>query len=527
MDAGKSRNGREIELKLQVRSQDLPLLRDSPLLSRPGAGTTAPRTLESVYFDTADLRLRRENMTLRVRKQGRHYVQTVKSAGHSHGGALNRGEWEAPLADAAPDVAAITAEMNGQLGRLRASELKPVFASHIKRTIRHLGSVAETGGAAIEVAFDEGEIRTPDGATLPVSEVELELKSGDPAALYDLALALSEIAPLRIESRSKSDRGYALVDETARGPVHAAPIELTPEMTVEDALGTIIRQCLDHLANNETLVLQEQDAIALHQMRVALRRMRSALSVFRSLLPPAQYDLFVGEIKWLAGVLGAAREWDVFVAELVSPVRGHFAQDASLAALESAAREQRGLAYARAREVIASARYTALLLKIGGWLDGKGWRQQPVSERSAVLLSPVVTLADRLLAERRKRALKRGAHFARQTAAHRHELRVALKKLRYATEFFRSLYDRKSVQRYLRHLTELQSALGHLNDVASATDLVTRLKGNGEAAIAGEWGDAAGKVIGWHARDLCEFEPRLRKDWKEFARTPAFWAPPE
>src|SRR5260370_18033 len=117
-------------------------------------------------------------------------------------------------------------------------------------------------------------------------------------------------------------------------------------------------------------------------------------------------------------------------------------------------------------------------------------RQQPVSERSAVRLSAVVALADRLLAERRKRTLKRGAHFARQSAERRHDLRVALKKLRYATEFFRSLYDRKSVQRYLRHLTELQAALGHLNDVASATDLVTRLKGNGGAAIASEWGDA-------------------------------------
>jgi triphosphatase len=526
MGPEKSRNGTEIELKLQARSQDLPLLRDSPLFSRPAVGAGGPRNLESVYFDTADLRLRRKNLTLRVRKQGRHYVQTVKSGGHSRGGAMHRGEWEAAVANAAPDVTAITAAMNGELGRLRTSELKPVFASHVKRTIRHLGNPGVSGEAMIEVAFDEGEIRTPDGAAMPVSEVELELKSGDPAALYDLALALNEIAPLRIENRSKSERGYALVDDAARAPVYAAPIELTPDMTVEDALGTIVRQCLDHLANNEALVLQAQDSGALHQMRVALRRMRSALSVFRSLLPQAQYQFFVGEIKWLAGVLGAAREWDVFLAELVGPVRGHFAQDMSLAALDNAARERRALAYAAATEAIASARYTTLLLKLGGWLDGKGWRQQPVSERSAMLLGPVGTLADRLLADRRKRALKRGAHFARQTATDRHDLRVALKKLRYATEFFRSLYDRKSVQRYLRHLTELQSALGHLNDVASATELVTRLKGNEGAAIASEWGDAAGKVIGWHARDLCEFEPRLRKDWKEFARTPAFWTTP-
>ena len=525
MDAVRPRPEVEIELKLQVRSEDLPRLRDSSLFSVPGAGAGVTRTLESVYFDTADLRLRGQNMTLRVRKQGRHYVQTVKSGGSSHGGALRRDEWECPLTSAVPDVAAIVAGANGHLGRLRPSELRPVFASHIKRTIRRLGTAADGGAPAIEIAFDEGEIRTPDGAAMAVSELELELKRGDPRALYDLALALSEIAPIRIESRSKAERGYALVDEAAQAAVHAAPIELTPDMTVERALGTIIRQCLDHLADNEALVLQAHDAGALHQMRVALRRMRSALSVFRSLLPPDQYGFFVGEIKWLAGILGAAREWDVFLGELVSPVRRCFEQDASLAALERAARERRESSYASASEAIASSRYTNLLLKIGAWLESKEWRQQPISERSARLLGPVVALADHLLAARRKRALKRGAHFGRQSAVHRHELRIALKKLRYATEFFRSLYDRRSVQRYLRRLTELQAALGHLNDVASATDLVTQLKGDRHAGMASEWGDAAGKIIGWHARDLRELEPRLRKDWKAFARAPAFWSP--
>src|SRR5437763_8001595 len=207
MDVGKSRSGMEIELKLQVRSEDVARLRDSPLLSPSAAESGASRKLESVYYDTADLRLRRKNLTLRVRRQGRRYVQTMKSGSKYQGGALHRDEWEAALTGATPDLAAVSAAANGQLGRLRASELRPVFASHIKRTIRRFGQPAGNGGPAIEVSFDEGEIRTPDGAAMPVSEVELELKSGDPAALYDLALALSEIAPLRIESRSKSERG--------------------------------------------------------------------------------------------------------------------------------------------------------------------------------------------------------------------------------------------------------------------------------------------------------------------------------
>src|ERR1700681_3428131 len=96
MDVEKPRQGMEIELKLQVRSEDLSRLRDSPLLSSRAAGPGVTRTLESVYFDTADLRLRRRNTTLRVRKQGRHYVQTVKTGVQHRGGALHRGEWESP-----------------------------------------------------------------------------------------------------------------------------------------------------------------------------------------------------------------------------------------------------------------------------------------------------------------------------------------------------------------------------------------------------------------------------------------------
>src|SRR5260221_6972841 len=132
MDAEKPGPATEIELKLQVRSEDLPRLRDSALLSAPGTGAGVTRTLDSVYFDTADWRLRRKNTTLRVRKQGRHYVQTIKSAGHHRGGALHRDEWESPLASAVPDVAAISAEAaNGHLGRSRTSRPRPLFASHI------------------------------------------------------------------------------------------------------------------------------------------------------------------------------------------------------------------------------------------------------------------------------------------------------------------------------------------------------------------------------------------------------------
>jgi inorganic triphosphatase YgiF len=508
----------ELELKLQVRSEDLPRLRRAPLF---GAGRGVTRTVDSVYFDTVDLQLFHWNTTLRVCKQGRHYVQTVKTAAAHIGGAARRGEWESALSSNEPDIAAIAEGTgNDQIGRLAQGQMRPVFASHIRRTIRRVGDVGNASHAVIEVAFDEGEIRTPAGAALPVSGAEL--KGADPRALYDLALALSEIAPLRIEYRSMPERGYALVD-ASRAPTTAPPTKLAPDMTVEGALDAIVRQCLHDLAANEDIILHVEDAAALHQMRVALRRLRSALSLFRRMLPAAQYGFFIGEIKWLAGALSAAREWDVFVGELVGPVRSYFPQDASLLVLERAAGARRVLAYETARAAIASPRYTILLLKIGAWLEGRDWRQQPISEHSALLFEPVLELADRLLAQRRKRVLKRGAHFADQAPARRHELRIALKKLRYATEFFRSLYDKKSVRRYLRQLTGLQSALGHINDFAAANRLFAELNGDGGEPAAAGWDEAVGKVIGWHARTLSECEPRICADWKEFAKVAPFW----
>src|SRR5258708_19877042 len=120
MNAEKPGPATEIELKLQVRSEELPRLRDSALLSAPGTGAGVTRTLDSVYFDTTDWRLRRKNTTLRVRKQGRHYVQTIKSAGHHRGGALHRDEWESPLASAVPHApSTIPQPPNGPLPRFR------------------------------------------------------------------------------------------------------------------------------------------------------------------------------------------------------------------------------------------------------------------------------------------------------------------------------------------------------------------------------------------------------------------------
>jgi inorganic triphosphatase YgiF len=91
---------------------------------------------------------------------------------------------------------------------IHKEDLRPVFTTTVTRKTIELNPTPIT---EFEVAIDQGEIRSADGgAAEPISEIELELKRGDPAALYDLAFQLLKIAEVRLDTRSKAERGYRL-----------------------------------------------------------------------------------------------------------------------------------------------------------------------------------------------------------------------------------------------------------------------------------------------------------------------------
>lgn len=518
---------RETELKLIVRPEDLAKLRQAPALAARSKGRAVTRTLASTYYDTPDMDLSARLVTLRVRKQGEHFIQTLKAG--SAAGGITRPEWEWPVAGPDPDLTVIVEpEALAQLGTVSADMLKPVFASHVRRTIR----IVNGGDTAIEVAFDQGEIRTPEGGAVPLSEVELELKQGSPAALFDLALDLAKVAPVRVEMRTKAARGYALAAGRIDGWSKADKLDLSPAATVEGTLCQIVRSCLFHFTANEACSLKGEDPEGVHQMRVALRRLRSALSLFRPFVPPEQHAWLVGEVKWLAGALGQARDWDVFSEELLDPVRQAFPDNghtgtlpADLEALAAAARARRERAYEGVRAAIGSERYTQFQLRLGAWLEAKGWRAQPVNEQSVRLFQPVTTLADQLLEKRHRKARKAGRGFESLPPEARHQLRIALKKLRYAAEFFRALYEDKTARRYLQLLAGFQDSLGHLNDVATASRLLGSLGEDGPPLKAAE-ARASGIVIGWHARGVAEGEASLVRSWDRFAEAKPFWSKP-
>ncbi len=521
----------ETELKLRGDPETLQRLWQA-LPRTGGAGKSAPKIkdLENVYYDTADLRLRKCGLAFRIRRDGSRFIQTVKTGDTASSAVMTRGEWEAevPSLEPQPDLVD-DPQIRAALGLILPGELRPVFTTRVHREIVEVNGTDTRGRLkAIEAAFDRGEIEAA-GEREPLSEIELELKEGPPRALFDLALFLQDVAPTQIETRSKSARGYALA--TGRKPTshRAESLELMAKMRVDDALAAILGNCLRHWTANELAALDGSDPEGVHQLRVGLRRFRSALSVFGDLLPPAQLDWLKAEAKWALNALGPARDWDVFQAELLAPLEAHRAGDPDLAVLRAAARERQALAYQQVREVLSAPRYTRFLLQLGGWLEDRGWHcAELTAEQDKALNQPLLGLATTLQARRHHKALKLGKGFKRLPIAERHQLRIAVKKLRYTTEFFRDLYPARRAKPYLAALRDLQESLGHLNDVAVAENLLAELTQNaGRGKAAGRLQEAAGRMIGWYDRALLDFEPDMRRTWKSFAASAPFWDKPK
>ena len=199
----------ETELKLAARASDLPAVRRALETMAASSGTVPPTSrtrLVSTYYDTPDQALARRGSTLRVRRARGKFVQTVKSEGGPDKSGLARGEWEDRVASDTPDPRAT--QTGAFLSPEIAAALRPVFRTEVSRLTIPL---APTPATRIEAAIDRGRIRDDEhAAPEPISEVELELKSGEATALYDIALKLLDVAPLRLECRSKAERGYRL-----------------------------------------------------------------------------------------------------------------------------------------------------------------------------------------------------------------------------------------------------------------------------------------------------------------------------
>ncbi len=422
------------------------------------------------------------------------------------------------VAESRPDPDA--AQSGPRLPEGAARDLRPVFVTAVTRTIF---AVEPLPGAAIEAAVDEGEIRAVDkDRAEPISEVELELKGGDAAALYDLAAQLLEVAPLRIETRSKSERGYRLAEcaDAAPPAVHAESVILDPEMTVEAALQKIGRSCLAQLLRNEPAVLSAQPE-GVHQMRVAVRRLRSAISSLKKILPQEEVQWVTEELRRLGGTLGPARNLDVFAAELLPAARTGLPDEPGWDDLGASLDRLQAAAYSQIREAVLSQRYTASMLRLLRWFEGAGRRRHSASDEPDPMASPIGAIAPGVLDRRRRKVKQRGKEFGSLTPGERHKLRIAVKKLRYTIELFGSLFDREGLESFVGRLKRLQSDLGYANDVRVAHEFVTELFAQIEPRSPAAHAWIA--VLEAHDQMLASREQKLRRHRRRLDDAAPFW----
>jgi CHAD domain-containing protein len=331
-------------------------------------------------------------------------------------------------------------------------------------------------------------------------------------------MQLLEIAPLRIGTLSKSARGYDLAFETAATATRATPSGILAEQTIDDVVARVLGACQHHLLANQSIAERGMDPEGVHQMRVALRRLRTACTLLGPEVGSPTLQTFADEAKWFANVLGAPRDWDVLVTDTFDEPMQVVGSDLDFAGLRRAAEPHRTAAYNALRDTLAGARYNRFHLSLSRWIACRGWRNELENRSLAVLLEPAPLLAGRVLKKLHIKALKRGKGFRHLQPEARHKLRIALKKLRYATEFFEGLDDENAdAQRYRRCMTKIQSALGRANDATVAQPFLSTLAND---PLTSEIHRTIGAVIGWQARDRTETEKTLHKHWRRFRSIP-------
>ena len=449
----------EIEIKLEVDSGS------RAGVARAFAGRPAQRTrLRATYWDTPDGRLAARGIALRVRQEGRRWVQTAKAMGDSVLHRLEQnvalpGRWPSGGPPADPARHAGT-----PVGDLLEAALDgaPSLEARYKTDVLRRAIRVESEGCAVEVAFDEGEVRA-GGERSAVCEVEIEHLSGTTALLYDIARSGIAAHGLRVGTLSKSARGERL----RRGVIHLAPVKATPPrltgaMNLDAMRRLTVAACLAQaLPNAEEVALGSTDPHHVHQLRVALRRLRTALREFgpSDAIDPA----------WESQLARAFRELGVLRdSEIMKTVIGPRLLDAGAPAVPELAPA------VPARAAASVVRDPALQRSLVDLIE---YASAPADPEA-----PVAKKALRKILQRLHRKLARQARaFETLSREDQHAVRKLLKRLRYVVEFAGTLFEARKVGKYLKQLEPAQDALGRHNDEAVALAALRRAADAGDA----------------------------------------------
>lgn len=463
----------EIEVKLEAASADA--LRHVGQLRVLGRFRLRPRGvqhLHSVYLDTRDFALARAGIALRLRRAGRSWEATAKWSGRVAGGLHERPELTVALPSeptspfTLPDGPLRTQLTAVLLGR----RLSPILVSEVRRQLRDLlPASANVSESLAEVALDTVELRGPNGtpAGTQYFEVEIERRGGRRSDLTTLSQLLQQRFGLVPSRASKFSRGLAELHGD-KAPAFGGPPDIQLSDTVGSAARKVTAALLARLRAADPGTRAGHDAESLHEARVTVRRLRATTRTFAAGFPPRLRETLDTELCWLGQELGAVRDLDVQLANLIwhrdrlpRQMRAHV--DPFLLHLEN----ERAVRRAVLVETLDSRRYFQLLAALERFAASP-----PPRGKRAEAAQPLPKVARLAIKRVTRKVMQRGDAVGEVPEADDlHALRIRTKRLRYMLEALKPISGAPG-KKLAKQLVRLQDVLGLFNDAIVAATFV-------------------------------------------------------
>lgn len=441
--------GQEIELKLSIRPSAVTAFRSHPVLSSLSSQSS---TLENQYYDTPEQQLTQAGTALRLRFQGGRCVQTLKTRGSNVGGLHQRDEWEFERPDDQLDLSQFPA---GVLPDGVVSQLKPLFSTKFNRhrwLVRHKD-------ADIEVVLDEGQVSAGEKRQ-SLSEVELELKSGELPALLSLAHELTRSIPLVPSDISKAERGYRLLNNAT--PVNLPLPAIVAQQSMESAFCALFGYELERLQRQWDLFWMTQQWSQVQAMLVTLGNMQTEFEWFSDILPDRHRLQVKAWVGWLEGAIRPLVSWWPACFALSQDARSEPENIAVSLQQAKAIRALEGI-----EDLANNADFGHTLMSMTQWLHLRSWREDQSQDHKRASEVAVSDGLDRSLSTAWQAF--NPDQFAGSTS-HALAQYPAVHRLLMLCQYFNTLYS-EDLDHYQAELQALEDNLSKL----SAMDVVSRL----------------------------------------------------
>jgi len=504
----------EIEIKLTGDVDKLHEIIQSSKLS-PFIKWSCRKNYQTYYYDTKDNSLIKNNIVIRKRKleENRNILGLKwRDPGSS---LFERGEIEVGIQNDKFDLRVFGEIWNQKIFQIIGnSEIEQKFCVVVQREIYKLSS----GETLIEISIDKGEISSTNKKT-EIKEIELELKTGQVSILYDLAINFVEKLQLSIELESKAERGFLLEDKKLRKYFYKttgiSDKSTDPEVFVTNSINILVKQFAVQIKNLSDDFYAED----IHQTRVVLRRIRVIFFALRRISSNNDFDLLNNEARRMAALLGKVREYDVLESLIESVPRDHINNDNGINELILQIRMEKEQSLELAKKIISEGMAAIFVIKLERLINKQGYLKSPHVKESDNEILDIGKMSSFILTKIERRVKKRGSKLKYLHDIGRHQLRIDLKKLRYLTDFFSPIYEKKTINDYIKHVSELQEYLGVYNDIVNAEILLQKTSIN----LSHSAQFTAGKILGWHVHANLISTKKLFKRWKKFCQASDYW----